>query len=124
MSFKQELLQALLNAKPLNFGSYTLGQVTEMTCRCGGFLQSARPSIKERPPKHRQKRIAKKLRKKWVEEGGLTRALLLPLARPFFVCVACGKHESLTTACAKNMFVVEKLPEGALPIYTKAPEGE
>lgn len=36
-----------------------------------------------------------------------------------YICEACGKTQGFYHAVARNMFPIEKLPDGACPIYMK-----
>lgn len=100
-----------------------------MRCRCGGELERHFPlrSTAEatmlaagRPRWSKNRRIRKKLHKKWRAETLAPIALygLYHLtARPSFQCKVCGRVEGLSSAVVRNIFTVEQLPPGALPYY-------
>lgn len=111
------------------------GPETGMECRCGGVLHQARPSAERiesyaklaagNPPWHRKKRI----RKKWARRHEATTlrtarfaGRVLGLGSRSFLCGKCGRVESIYQAAARNMFKVEPLPPGALPIYDRNPD--
>jgi len=112
-----------------------------MVCHCcGGELKTrsrALPEEQQRelesrlggpPPKHRKKRILKKLTKRWeaereiaIQEARLYSFYMSTLPSRTLVCSSCGRAESTTMAVVRSMFPIQQLPPGAKPIYLSEP---
>lgn len=103
--------------------------MTLLTCRCGGALQTdyagAQRAISEAMIRiagpllrHRKRRILKKWLKRWEAKARLA-LLVPPLARPNFVCEKCKKRDGFYSAIGRNLFPVEPMPPGALPVYDR-----
>lgn len=105
------------------FGFDTLSSKEELTittlqCECGGFLSSYRPSsnamldiIVGPPPKHRKKRILKKLIKRYKERRQQVQ-LIRPLRPLSYVCNDCGRRDSFYTAVGHNMIQIQPMSKG------------
>lgn len=95
---------------------------TELKCQCGGNL-SERHTMhipKGLPPRHRKKRLRKKLQRKWEEKHAgviFMNAAVSLIQKPSYSCTQCGKVQGFYQTMARNMFTVEPLPECAIPFY-------
>lgn len=112
------------------------GQPTSLVCVCGAPLQMHASLGLEAlevvlrgavgaPPKHRKKRIQKKWMRQYKEKCRpliLAHAAMNAAGKPIFVCAKCGARQSFNMAVARNIFKVEPLPPGALPLYDKDPD--
>jgi len=106
------------------------GRATKLTCSCGGVLHehatAPPPKILPGPRRSRNRRIRKKQFKKWARTTG--RALLyihmaITAMRPMsYRCTSCKRHVGFYQAVAQNIFRVEPMPMGALPIYDRDPD--
>jgi len=110
--------------------------------RCGGemiaksydeyavqSLAIAKGIYKYNPPRHKKRRIQKKLRKRYDVEYNrkvaLTAMIGVPLMRgPIgsYRCTKCGNAEGGYGFIARQIFKVEPMPQGALPYYSRDPE--
>ena len=109
------------------------GGETELLCSCGG------PLVKYEPVRQRiqesiaavgkqryasTKRLQKKHHKQWVEKHHQTLMMGLivgAIGPPQFRCKSCRRIIGFYETVARNIFRVEPLPPGALPIFTKEP---
>ena len=106
------------------------GRATDLTCTCGGVLHEREipppPRILPGPRRSRNRRIRKKQRLKWMRTTG--RALLyihmamMALRPTGYRCASCKRHMGFYEAVGRNIFQIEPLPDGALPIYDRDPE--
>lgn len=103
-----------------------LGRATGMTCTCGGTLHEDAGGPKRAEalaeqavprPRHRKKRILKKRLKAWRAKVRLVVAISRPMLRPGYICGACGQRSGFYSAIGRNMFKVEPMPPGAVPVY-------
>jgi len=90
-------------------------RATELTCSCGGLLNQIRfvANFDPLPPRHRKKRIRKKLRKRWEQETRTLQGFSLlvgAMAPPSFRCVECNRFHSYYAAMGRNLFTVEPMP--------------
>ena len=111
------------------------GEPTSLVCICGAPLQmhaslglqaleAALLGAVGAPPKHRKRRIQKKWEKQYREKCRpfiLMHAAWNATVKPVFVCTKCGARQGYYRAIANNLFKVEPMPPGALPIYDKDP---
>lgn len=117
--------QTRLSSRPQADGGAdgrNLGEATKLHCFCGGVLHQARRKvpIPKGPRWSRNRRIRKKLLKRWQRDVQFEMVLSCIWERargPSFVCASCGRPTSFYRAVAENMFPVEKMPEGAGPYY-------
>lgn len=109
-----------------------------LKCSCGGNLEqsNSRPKLDEVKkldyefcgpfPKHKKKRILKKLIKKFyarkLKSPYFHQTLIFPLITPSFKCNSCNKTAGYYRAIATNMFKVEKLSEEDVVDYYKGVE--
>ena len=109
------------------------GEPTDFKCpRCQGAMVATRMRSETieavvdisvgPPPKHRKKRIRKKLLKRYEERRQAARLavdFMRAMAKPSFVCIACRFTEGFYGAVARNIFQIEPLPPGAMPVYDR-----
>jgi len=100
---------------------------TELLCFCGGTLIECRTEIDielPEPKTHKKSRINKKWAKKYRQDNLhliLTYNILNVSRPPFYKCKSCGSQSGFHAAMARNMFTVQKLPEGTKQIYNQEP---
>lgn len=101
-----------------------VGEPTSLTCSwCKGPLVAVRMSDKQldlivdasvgKPPRHRKKRLRKKLLKAYNAERRV--ALLAighmrAMSKPTFACSKCGQRSGFYQTIAQSMLVIEPLP--------------
>ncbi len=107
-----------------------LGRLTELTCSCSGLLREVRfffPPIPK--PRHKNRRIRKKLVAKWMETNRIQTGILnmVSLMRPpTYQCVKCEQRQGFYAAMARNLIKVEPMPESSTFLfdYSKDPDAE
>ena len=106
-----------------------LGSATELRCLCGGILHQPHVyqltevirRIAGPRPRHRKRRIQKKLIKRWTAKVRMA-ALpvpLSPLSLRTLICGQCGGSQGFYSAIARNVFPVEPMPPGATLAYIR-----
>lgn len=100
-----------------------------MNCACGGELKRRERlspldviRLVGKPPKHRKRRIRKKLEKRWMHEAAEKARLMLVMESmrpPSFECVRCGRVESFYSAIGRAMVPIQTLPPGGLLFFSR-----
>lgn len=122
---KQALIAGALASKP-RWPKVTRGEPTGLQCQhCRGVLHMrvvGTEDIFKGPPRSRNRRIRKKQLKRWLEENRLMLAVhgfMTAQPRGGYICGTCNRSSGFYQAIARNIFLIEPLPPGALPIYDR-----
>lgn len=99
------------------------GHVTEMRCSVPHLLEctAAAVDVPMPPaPRHRRRRIQKKLVKRWQAMVRVLQAhasILSAIRPPAYRCLACGRMDSFYGAVGRNLIDVQPLPPGAREFF-------
>ena len=108
-----------------------VGEPTGLKCSCGGDLAKYEPlrekieaaRIAAGKPRHAKTfRLQKKFHKAWVEKHRVClmgTMILGALGPPKLRCLKCGRPTGFYQAMAHNMFKIEPMPQGAVPVYDR-----
>ena len=109
------------------FGREVPGDLTGLTCSCGGLLREVRRLADiPLPPKptHKKRRILKKRMKEWeqtVEACTRVARWMFATQRPMYRCEVCGRKGGFYSTMARNLFPLQRMPDGAAAIYMREP---